>query len=172
MSVQGSVPGRNRPRWADLAWYLGALVTISAFLATAYRRGYDLTETLGYLWMNLFSIFLLLIGLGLIISVAVKLANLASGRARLKKPEARIIRFVASLCLLLIGTAAAEAFMFWHPLGMAWSIVVATMFFVAIAVLAIRLGRSSGLTEEEMIALHDKALKARDDPNEPARFVP
>ncbi len=131
-----------------------------------------MSETLGYLWLNLFNIFLLLIGLGLIISGVVKLANLASGRARLKKPEARIIRYVVSLCLLVIGTAAAEGFVFWHPLGMAWSIVLAVLFAVPIAVLAIRLGRGSGLSEEEMIALQDKAMKAKDDLNEPARWVP
>lgn len=131
-----------------------------------------MTETLGYLWLNLFNIFLLLVALGLIISGVVKLATLASGRGRLKKPDARIVRYVVSLCLLLVGTAAAEGFVLWHPLGIAWSIAVAVMFFVPIAVLAIRLGRSNGLSEEEMIALQDKALKAKDDPSEPARWVP
>jgi hypothetical protein len=90
----------------------------------------------------------------------------------LKKPDKRIVRYVVSLCLLAIGISAAEGFVFWHPLGIAWSIVVAVLFGVPVAVLAIRLGRSSGLSGEEITALQDKVLKAKDDPNEPARWVP
>jgi membrane protein implicated in regulation of membrane protease activity len=86
-------------------------------------------------------------------------------------------KLVAAMMLaVILGVGAAEILIFKHPFGYIISITVAVILaglvVVALRRIVKRRFHDSAEYHKAMDELTDHILKATDDPNEPARFVP
>jgi hypothetical protein len=90
------------------------------------------------------------------------------------KPVALRRRFVLMVAVGMAGNIAMLALIFMHPLGYPLSIGIGASVIVALSLVLSRMGKPFRSTEVEkqLTELPDHLLKATDDPNEPARWVP
>lgn len=73
----------------------------------------------------------------------------------------------------MAGNIAMLALIFMmHPLGYALSIGIGASVIVVLSPVLSRMGNPFRGTEKQLTELPDHLLKATDDPNEPARWVP
>lgn len=173
---------RRTPRWANLAWWSGALLMIAVLLINAYRHGYDFVQTVGYLGLNFGNAFAVLVLLGLILNGAVALVNVLHGRNQLQRSKPgttpltpAIRKRLGAMYLTSVAMYIPMAWLiFVRPLGNVVSIGLGIGVVVAGSLLISRIAKPLRTPEIEKLMTEwpDEYLKARDDLNEPARWVP
>jgi hypothetical protein len=83
-------------------------------------------------------------------------------------------RLVVLVAIGMAGNIAMLALIFMHPLGYPLSIGIGASVIVVLSMVLSRMGKvfRSPEVEKQLTELPDNILKATDDPNEPARWVP
>ncbi|HEU5337356.1 MAG TPA: hypothetical protein VFU27_15410 [Terriglobales bacterium] len=143
------------------------MLIVAAFGIRAYKHGYNVAQTIAYLTANFGYIFVLWIALAFALLGVVASIDFASGRTHISKPTPQIVRWAVAFVLIIISGSAPVGFIFWHPLGYLWSIVIAFVVLALGLLLSRRLVR--GISPQCAYELGDKMLKGTDDPNEAAR---
>ena len=140
---------------------LSAPIIVGAVAIRAYLRSFDVTETVGFLWMHLGEMFFSWLVFGVFLN-GVAVAKVLGGRQHIAKPAPATVRVVCSIAVVvLVGCAAAFAVVLWRPrwwsIGMGFAIMGASFF------LSGRLARRGGFDEQALIDAQDKFLKVNDD---------
>lgn len=164
----------NIPRWATVTWFAGAMLIVSALGFNAYRLRLDVEQTVGYFFGNFGSIFTVLVLFGVLLYGAVALA---SGRKQLHRstlPASIRKRYIAMTVISAAVYIPMAWLVFVRPLGDLASIGVAVALAAVGSLVLTHIGKPLRNPEvERLIAeLPDAHLKANDEPNEPARWVP
>lgn len=83
-------------------------------------------------------------------------------------------RYVAMLLVAAAGISAVDALLLLHPFGWVGSIGIGLAGVVLLSFLLNRMGKPIRTkdAERQLAEIPDHLLKATDDPNEPARWVP
>ena len=154
------------PRWFNPTLYAALGFGLVGLLYTAYRRDYDVTETVGFVAVNIFFIFLVF---GLVLTALAALVNLIRGKSHLPKLSLKEKHILRAYLMFMCGCFAASAFALWHPLGWFWSVAIAVSVYLIGVFLSVKL--SKGLSEEEMTAFQDRVLAAKEESN-PLYLIP
>ena len=154
------------PRWFNPTLYAVLGLVLVGLLFTAYRRGYDVTETVGFVAVNIFFIFLVF---GLVLTALAALVNLIRGSSHLPRLSPLEKRIATAYLFLMSVLCGAIAFALWHPLGWFWSAAIAVPVYIVGLFLARRLYK--GLHETDVTRLQDRILAAKEESN-PLYFIP
>lgn len=154
------------PRWFNPTLYAGLGLGLVGLLYNAYRRDYDVTETVGFVAVNIFFIFLVL---GLVLTALAALVNLIRGKSHFPRVSPREKQILTAYLMLMGGGVAASGFALWHPLGWFWSLAIAVSLYLIGVFLSVKL--SKGLSQEEMTAFQDRVLAAKEESN-PLYLIP
>lgn len=138
-------------------------------LYTAYRCGYDLTETAGFVGINIGLFFGSIVIFGLVLTACAALVNLIRRRTHLPVLSVVEKRIAIAYFVTLLVQCSAVGFALWHPLGWFWSVTIAVPVYAVGLFVARRLYK--GLPQEDMMRLQDRILAPKEEPN-PLYFIP
>jgi hypothetical protein len=158
----------------EIVWYVGAVGIVLLFCGFAYRAHFDFVETIGFMWYNLATFFYLFLGLAFLLLGVDYISKLASGRIQLGKIDEDIRAYRKFALVVMAIEVLVIALIWWHPFGYIVSISLAGVVVIICCVFGGRLTKRfrEPNVEQKITELPDKMLKATDEPNEPARWVP
>jgi len=154
------------PRWFKLIFYAGLALGLVGILYTAYRRGYDFTETIGFVANIVSLIFVVFV---LVLTALAAVVHLIGKRSHLAKVSPRERRMATTYLLSIPVQCIAIGFALWHPLGWFWSGTIAAIVYGIAVVVVVRLFK--GLSREDRKLFQDRVLTEKNE-SDPLYFVP
>jgi hypothetical protein len=157
------------PRWFKAIFYAGLGLGLVGILYTSYRRGYDVIETIGFVAINVFQIFVVFV---LVLTALAAVVLLIGKGSHLAKVSPRERRLVTTYMLSIPVQCIAIGFALWHPLGWFWSgTIAATVYGIAVVAAIVAVWLFKGLSREDRKLFQDTLLTAKNE-SDPLYFVP
>lgn len=149
---------RNSPRWANLMFEFSAPAIICVVVVRAYLRGYNFTETIGYLYVNLGFMLYALLLVGLLLTGVVAGVRVIRGERPSKVQVERGLIIAASLVIPALFT-----FVMWYPFAHRWIILGVGFAVVFSCLLLFSVRWTRRMDEETRMRRADELFNVNDD---------
>jgi drug/metabolite transporter (DMT)-like permease len=157
------------PRWFKPTFYVGLGLGLGGILYTAYRGGYDVTETIGFVATTASLIFIVFV---LVLTALAAVVLLIGKRRHLAKVPPRERRMATTYMLSIPVQCFAIGFALWHPLGWFWSGTIAAIVYgIAVVAAIVAVWLFKGLSREDRKLFQDRLLTEKNE-SDPLYFVP
>jgi MFS family permease len=144
------------PRWFKPIFFAGLGLGFVGILYTAYHRGYDVTETIGFVAKTVSLIFVVS---ALVLTALTSVVLLIGKRGHLATVSPRERRLATIYMLSLPIQCIAIGFALWHPLGWFWSgIIAAIVYGIAVLAAIVAVWLFKGLSREGRKLFQDRLL--------------